>query len=302
MSKEVTLDPRLVKLTTRSGVDIRRTLPHRQIRTIGAWCFLDHYGPTNQSEAMSVGAHPHTGLQTVSWLFSGEIEHRDSLGNNQRIHPGSLNLMTAGWGIAHSELSLDHAIDLHGVQLWVALPDSDRNIPAFFEHHSNLPFFTYESLEIELFIGEYLDHDAQVTIFSDLLGAELNSLRDGVTWLPLDPEFEYGFLVDQGEVTINGNSVSPGSLHYLSVGHERVEIKTAGESRLVMFGGRPFEEEILMWWNFIGRTHEEIVEMREAWQSQSARFAQFEDRINIRIPAPELPNVRLTPRGRNRIF
>ncbi|MEI6648495.1 MAG: pirin family protein [Actinomycetes bacterium] len=301
MSYEVTLDPRLVKLTTRSGVDIRRTLPHRQIRTIGAWCFVDHYGPTSQSEAMSVGAHPHTGLQTVSWLFSGEIEHRDSLGNVQKIHPGTMNLMTAGWGIAHSELSLDHAIELHGVQLWVALPESDRNIPPFFEHHSNLPFFTYESLEIELFIGEYLEQNAQVTIFSDLLGAELNSLRDGITWLPLVPEYEHGFLVDAGAVTINGNPVPVGSLHYLSTGHERVEIKTTGESRLIMLGGRPFQEEILMWWNFIGRTHEEIVEMRAAWQDAKVRFAPFEDRINLRIPAPEMPNLRLSPRAGNRL-
>ena len=126
--RETTLDPRIVKLTTRTGVDIRRTLPHRHIRTIGAWCFVDHYGLTEQVDAMSVAAHPHTGPQTVSWLFTGEVEHRDSLGSIQNVMPGELNLMTSGNGIAHSELSINDQALLHGVQLWTVLPDHHRSV------------------------------------------------------------------------------------------------------------------------------------------------------------------------------
>ena len=116
------LQPRVVKLTTRTEVDVRRTLPHKNLRMIGAWCFVDHYGPTNQVTGMTIGAHPHMGLQTVTWLFDGRIMHNDSLGTHQEINPAQLNLMTAGRGIAHSEQSLESNSTMHGVQLWIALP------------------------------------------------------------------------------------------------------------------------------------------------------------------------------------
>ncbi len=295
--EEVTLAPRVVKLTPRSNISIRRTLPHRDIRTIGAWCFLDHYGPTNQANAMSVAAHPHTGLQTVSWLFSGQIEHRDSLGSIQVINPGELNLMTSGVGIAHSELSLNEEIDLHGVQLWVVLPDSVRRMPPVFAHHNNLPIVDFGAATIRLMVGEILGHKSDAVIYSKLVGAEIGFGGAGKIQIPLDEEFEYGILVDAGDVKLDGESVPPGSLRYLPVGKKTLEIASTGPSRMMFLGGEPFKEEIVMWWNFIGRTHDEIVAMREEWQKGSERFPVFEDRVGERIPAPAMPNVRLTPRG-----
>ncbi|MDP1712984.1 MAG: pirin family protein [Candidatus Nanopelagicaceae bacterium] len=294
---EVTLAPRVVQLTPRSHISIRRTLPHRDIRTIGAWCFLDHYGPTNQVNAMSVAAHPHTGLQTVSWLFSGEIEHRDSIGSIQVINPGELNLMTSGVGIAHSELSVNGETDLHGIQLWIVLPNPVRHMQPEFAHHNNLPVFDFGPTSIRLIVGELLGHNSDAVIYSKLVGAEINFANAGTIQLPLDDQYEYGILVDAGDVHIYGIQVPSGSLHYLPVGKETLEIASTGTARIIFLGGEPFKEEVVMWWNFIGRTHDEIVEMRDEWQSQSQKFPVFEDRLGERIPAPAMPNVRLAPRG-----
>ncbi|MGH3365223.1 MAG: pirin family protein, partial [Nocardioidaceae bacterium] len=120
------------------AMTVRRTLPQRQRSLIGAWCFVDHYGPDDVASTggMDVPPHPHTGLQTVSWLFTGEIEHRDSLGSHAMVHPGELNLMTAGRGIAHSEVSTPATNTLHGVQLWLALPDHARDTARDFEHYA----------------------------------------------------------------------------------------------------------------------------------------------------------------------
>ena len=299
---ELTLSPRLVKLTPRSGISIRRTLPHRSIRTIGAWCFVDHYGPTDQANAMSVGAHPHTGLQTVSWLFSGEIEHRDSLGSVQVIKPGELNLMTSGFGIAHSELSVKKEIQLHGVQLWVVLPEKDRNTSPAFAHHADLPVFDFGSVKIRLIMGELLGHQSQAKTFTPLVGAELFFKDASTVDFSLENDFEYGFLVDTGSVAINGQEVAEGSLHYIPCGSEVVSISASKNSRIMLLGGEPFEEAIVMWWNFIGRTHDEIVEMRDAWENGLPRFAHFEDKLDARIPAPEMPNIRLTPRSNSALF
>lgn len=302
MSGELTLDPRLVKLTVRSGISIRRTLPHREIKSIGAWCFVDHYGPTNQLQAMSVAAHPHTGLQTASWLFSGEIEHRDSLQHIQKINPGELNLMTAGNGIAHSELSINTAVDLHGVQLWIAVPDSARNGIPEFTHYADLPIFQHDGATIRVFVGEVLGHKSSAKVFSELVGAEINIASDVLFSLPLQNSYEYGFLVDSGEVLINGEAVPEGSMRYLPTSIDSVSIETKSPARIVMLGGVPFPEEFIMWWNFIGRTHEEIVQMRQDWESGSDRFPPFVDSLGDRIPAPAMPNVRLTPRGSRKLL
>ncbi len=300
MSSEITLDPRLVKLTVRSGIAIRRTLPHREIKSIGAWCFVDHYGPTNQLEAMSVAAHPHTGLQTASWLFSGEIEHRDSLQHVQIINPGELNLMSAGAGIAHSELSINASSDLHGVQLWIALPDEKRNMAPEFDHYAKLPIFEHDGATIRVFVGEILGNRSPAKVFSELVGAEINIEPDVIFSLPLQNNFEYGFLVDGGEVLINGTPVPEGSLRYLPTTIDSVSIETRSPARILMLGGVPFPEEIIMWWNFIGRTHEEIIQMRQDWESGSSRFPTFADGLGERIPAPVMPNIRLAPRGRRK--
>lgn len=294
---EITLDPRVVKLTTRSGVDVQRTLPHRHLRTIGAWCFVDHFGPTDQLNAMSVAAHPHTGLQTVSWLFSGEVEHRDSLGSIQKIIPGELNLMTSGKGIAHSELSINQDTLLHGVQLWIVLPDEIRSIEPVFSHHDHLPHFEWEGMKVRLFIGEMFGQRSLAKTFSPLVGAELNLPVGAQTYLPVENDFEYGVLVVEGEASINASPVNSGQLRYIPPGRKTLALSSTSGAKLILLGGEPFKEKIVMWWNFIARSHDEIVKMREDWQSQSPLFPAFQDRIGGRIPAPNLPNLRLSPRG-----
>ena len=291
------LAPRTVKLTTRSGTEINRTLPHRQLRTIGAWCFVDHFGPTTQEDAMSVAAHPHVGLQTVSWLFEGEVEHRDSLGSVQVIHPGELNLMTAGHGVAHSELSTASAKLMHGVQLWTILPDIARDSEPLFEHYQDLPIIKIDGLTIKLFIGQLLGEQSPARTFSQLLGAEVRVAPGSYQELLLREEFEYGALLVQGDLTINGEAIPLKNLFYSAAGARTLNISSATGETFVLLGGMPFPEPIIMWWNFIGRTHEEIVQMRTDWNGKSNRFAYFEDQIHGRIPAPELPNVRLTLRA-----
>lgn len=294
--QEKTLTPREVKLTTRTNTVVRRTLPHKDLKMIGAWCFVDHYGPTKSVDAMSIAQHPHVGLQTVSWLFSGEIEHRDSVGSRQLIHPGQLNLMTSGIGIAHSELSLDVGQELHGVQMWVALPFESRDIPPHFEHHGNLPVFKIGGIDTKLFMGQWNGYKSEAKTYSKLMGAEISGGSCKAS-LPIDPDFEYGVLVDSGRLMINGFETNESNLHYIPTGNSELEIQTEGEFRAILIGGVPFNEEIIMWWNFIGRTHDEIVQMREDWESKSSRFKVFEDQIGSRIPAPALPNLILKPRN-----
>lgn len=289
------LQPRVVKLTNRTEVDVRRTLPHKNLRMIGAWCFVDHYGPTNQVTGMTIGAHPHMGLQTVTWLFDGRIMHNDSLGTHQEINPAQLNLMTAGRGIAHSEQSLESNSTMHGVQLWIALPDESRNQTPFFEHFSELPTQDLDGLKTKVFIGQYQGLKSSARIFSELVGAEFKTSNNS-TKLELDIAFEYGVLNVGESLEINGQTLAFGELAYIPTGTTSAEITSSGEKHFLLLGGKPFGEKILMWWNFIGRTHEEIVAARELWNSHDESIPDFSDDINHRIPAPELPNLRLNPR------
>ena len=293
------LEPRLVELTPRSGISIERTLPHRKIRTIGAWCFVDAYGPTNQEKAMQVAAHPHTGLQTVTWLFSGEVEHRDSLGSIQTIKPGELNLMTAGSGISHSELSINTKTDLHGVQLWIVLSNQARNQPPSFHHYQDLPGFKLEHIHAKVFVGEFGGVESTANVYSELVGAELNFLSNGSESFKLKKTFEYGLLVISGEIFVFDEVVPKGNLLYICPGQEAIEITGEEGARIIFLGGEPFSEAIVMWWNFIGRSHAEIAQMRLDWEERNSRFGQFTDAIGGRIPAPPMPALTLTPRGRS---
>ncbi len=303
------LEPRDVPLGGPRAMTVRRTLPTKQRSLIGAWCFADHYGPQDVSETggMRVPPHPHTGLQTVSWLFSGEIEHRDSLGSHRLVRPGEMNLMTAGRGIAHSEVSTADTSTLHGVQLWVALPDADRHTAPAFEHV--LPGTAVDGgLTVAVFLGSWLGQHSAASTFSPLLGAEL-SLRPGSTvTLPLETGHEHGVLVDSGDLRVCGVPVPRAHLAYLPPGRRDLELSAGagGPARAVLLGGEPLGEQIIMWWNFIGRSHEEIVAFRDQWQSEIAgsadplagrRFGPVPGFDGRSLPAPELPGVRLRPRG-----
>jgi redox-sensitive bicupin YhaK (pirin superfamily) len=286
----VIIEPRVVKLTTRTEVDVKRSLPHARLRKIGAWVFMDHFGPTPQVDGMTVAAHPHTGLQTVTWLLDGAIDHRDSLGTAQNVTPGSLNLMTAGSGVAHSERSLAGPDTLHAVQLWVALPDAMRNMKPTFEHVESIPVARFAAISAQVFIGELGDASSPATVFSPLVGAQLAVSGSGT--IPILPNWEYGVLNVSGTVTVNGESVDEGSLWYSEPELDRLDID--GNGTAILIGGEPFREQIVMWWNFIGRTHDEIAQMRMDWNLHT--YPPFADRVGGWIPAPEMPNVTLTPR------
>jgi quercetin 2,3-dioxygenase len=302
------IEPRHVPLGGPRAMTVRRTLPTRGRTMVGAWCFLDHYGPDEVSRTggMVVPPHPHTGLQTVSWLFGGHVEHRDSLGTVVTVDPGEVNLMTAGRGISHSEVSTPHTRSLEGVQLWTALPDEHRHTEPAFEHYE--PYTVeVEGARVAVFVGTLqVEGAAQpltspVRTYSPLVGAEVVLGPGAELRVLADPSYEHGVLADSGEVTLQGQLVPHQCLGVVPAGPELVSVR-AGEhgARVVLIGGEPLGEQIVMWWNFIGRSHEEIERYREQWQAEVGgvapeQFGRF-DYDGHALPAPALPGVRLRPR------
>lgn len=295
----VTLDPRLVPLGGPRAMTVRRTLPHRNIRTIGAWCFIDDYGPTAQTDPpMDVRPHPHMGLQTVSWLLSGRIEHRDSTGGYGLVNPGELNLMTAGRGIAHSEYATQ-AVGLRGVQMWIALPESARDAHAHFAQHVDLPVTTLPasggSVTVTVFIGEFAGVISPAHTYSPLIGAQLEASAPTRLSVPLRPEFEYGVLALDHPLNVDGVHIEAGAMRYLGWGAETLSIEWTQPGPALLIGGEPLTEQLVMWWNFVGRSHEDIAAAREQWESGD-RFGRVVGDANTPLPAPPLPQVRLRAR------
>ncbi|ONM48659.1 pirin family protein [Nocardia donostiensis] len=295
---------RAVPLGGPRAMPVRRTLPQRKRSLIGAWCFIDHYGPDDVSVTggMDVAPHPHTGLQTLSWLFSGEIEHRDSHGVHAMVRPGEMNLMTGGHGIAHSEVSTPETTILHGVQLWLALPDTARDAPRDFQHYvpEVHPAAPGADVLARVFLGTLAGQTSPVTTFSPLLGAELVLGPHATIDLDVDTDFEHGVLVDTGTVTLFDTALDRAELGYIGTGVPCLSLtnRTGDTARVLLLGGTPFGEEIVMWWNFVGRSHEEIAEYRTAWERESDRFGRvdgYQGKI-ARLPAPALPNARIQPR------
>ncbi len=291
------LQPREVPLGGPRAIRVQRTLPQRQRSLIGAWCFIDHYGPV--TARMDVPPHPHTGLQTVSWLFSGEVEHRDSAGVHALVRPGELNLMTAGAGICHSEVSVEPDAVLHGVQLWVALPDSDRDTDRGFAHYVPDPV-SLPGAVARVFLGELAGTRSPVHTFTPLLGAQIDLDGEAELHIDVDPAFEHGVLCDSGTVALSGTPLAVADLGYQGPGSAALHLRNVGDrpARVVLLGGAPFTEELLMWWNFVGRNHDEIVRYRQLWDDADGRFGAVEGyRGSVsRLPAPPLPATRLRPR------
>ena len=314
--------PRAVPLGGPRAMDVRRTLPSKQRSLIGAWCFLDHYGPDDISATggMQVPPHPHTGLQTVSWLFTGEIEHRDSAGNHAMVVPGEVNLMTGGHGISHSEISTDAVPILHGAQLWVALPEEHRDTDPGFAHHVPSPV-TGPGWTVRVFLGSLLGDTSPVPTYTPLLGAEILLEPSTSLTVPVDSSFEHGVLVDTGGVALATDHeddavatlVGKDHLAYTPPGASTLTLEAGNAwTRVLLLGGPPFGEAIVMWWNFIGRTHEEVVAFRDAWQQaitddagavvgdsqlvSASRFGVVAGDHLPPIPAPPLPAVRLRSR------
>jgi redox-sensitive bicupin YhaK (pirin superfamily) len=299
------LEPREVPLGGPRALPVRRTLPQRARSLVGAWCFADSYGPVpaDRMGTMDVPPHPHTGLQTVSWLYAGEIEHRDSTGSHALIEPGQVNLMTAGAGIQHSEVSTSAARELRGVQLWVALPDRSRHTPAFFESFVPQPF-TLGDATVRVFVGSLAGATSSVSTFTGLVGAQVDLPAGGVALLPVDPRHEHGFLVDAGEPTFHGVRVPADRLGVVAAGPATLRLEAGDSSvRGLLIGGEPLGEQIVMWWNFVGRSHDEVVAFREQWQQEVVegthpvgRFGRVDGYDGAALPAPALPNVKLQPR------
>jgi redox-sensitive bicupin YhaK (pirin superfamily) len=305
------LVPREVPLGGLRAMRVRRTLPQRHRSLIGAWCFVDHYGPddVDASGGMVLPAHPHTGLQTASWLFDGELEHRDSVGSRATVRPGELNLMTAGRGISHTEVSTPETTVLHGAQLWIALPDGSRHVEPGFEHFAPAPV-RGPGWEARVFIGSLLGATSPVTTHTPLLGAELMLATGKSLEVEVDESFEHGVLLDVGAVDVDGHDLKPSELAHVEAGHTTLTITAHDEARLLLLGGPPFGEAIVMWWNFIGRSHEEIEGYRREWQEQITADGSVVDsgrevadgRFGVvdldlaPIPAPVLPHVRLKER------
>ncbi|KSU56370.1 pirin family protein [Microbacterium enclense] len=318
--RALVIEAREVPLGGVRGMEVHRTLPHRALPMVGAWCFLDRFGP--QDTLMRVEPHPHIGLQTVTWPIIGEVRHRDAVGSDVVVRPGALNLMTSGAGIAHSEYSVgDEPIPLDALQLWVALPESRRHGGPAFERHEDLPVLDLgDGADAVVVMGSLGAVDSPATVHTPIVGAELRLPAGVDVRVPLRPEWEYAVYgmtgtaeavtgmdaVDADAARHPSSAVGPGAtasvdhtrLVYLGKGRDRLELRSDEGARVFLLGGEPFEADIVMWWNFVGRSHDEIVEAREAWEARADRFGAVVDHGPERIPAPPLPAVRLTPRRR----
>lgn len=271
-------------------LEIRRALPLRERRMVGPWCFLDRYGPVTFSagQPMDLAPHPHVGLQTVSWLLDGEVLHRDSLGNESLLRAGGLNLMTAGRGIAHSEQTpMKNSGRLNGAQLWIALPGHSRNHEAAFEFVPELPIADVRGGRVAVILGETSAAASPATTFSPIVGADLQVWKNETMTMPLRRDFEHALLVLDGSAVLDGEVLTPDVLYYLGTGREQASIASRDGARLLLVGGAPFGETILMWWNFVARTPEEIVSAAEQWNS--GRFGRVRGHDDEPImPTPPL--------------
>jgi hypothetical protein len=282
------------------STSVRRVLPNLGRRLVGAWCFIDHYGPDDIARApgMQVPPHPHTGLQTVSWLLTGAVHHRDSIGSDQLIRSGELGLMTAGAGIAHAEQSpARHPATLHGVQLWVALPESARRTAATWQHHSRLPTVTDRGLVATVILGDLAGAASPGRTYSPLVGADLALASGADILLPLEPDFEHAVLVTSGSIEVDGTSLAPGAMLYLGCVRQDLRVRASAPARALLIGGVPFAEQIVMWWNFVARSAEEITAARAEWNERGPGFADVAGFDGYRLPAPPLPPGRLRTGG-----
>ena len=303
------LDAREVPLGGVRAMSVHRSLPQRDLPMVGAWCFLDRFGP--QSVRMRVEPHPHIGLQTVTWPLVGEVRHRDTVDSDVVVSRGVLNIMTSGAGIAHSEYSVgDGPVPLDMLQLWVALPESRRHGAPDFERHADLPVVDLgDGATAQVVVGEFAGSVSPARMYTPIVGAEIRIPAGVTVRLPLRPEWEYALVGVEGEVgadaatTDTRESAGPRTLAaqqllYLGIDRDVIALTAETDATLFLLGGERFEDDIVMWWNFVARTHDEIVDAREAWEADADRFGHVVGHGPERIPAPPMPGIRLTRRRR----
>ena len=268
-----------VRYASRSSIvgedtQIRRALPNRERRMVGAWCFLDHLGPVQfaPGKGMHVGPHPHIGLQTFTWMIEGEVVHRDSLGYEQVIRPGQVNLMTAGRGIAHTEDSAQQGATLHAAQLWIALPEAEKNRAPAFQNYADLPAADAGGWRATVLAGTALGLTAPTQVYTPLVGVDLVATGAAETTLALQPDFEYGAMVLRGSAELAGESVAIGELLYLAPGRSELTLRCSAAAQVLLLGGQPFGEPMIVWWNFVARTQGEIDQAVADWNAGHQRF------------------------------
>ena len=279
------------------GLTVRRALPNRRRRTVGAWCFLDHAGPMEfgRGGGMGVGPHPHIGLQTFTWMVEGTVMHRDSLGNEQLITPGQVNLMTAGRGIAHAEDS-DSAGGgrLHAVQLWIALPDGERHRAPAFRNHPQLPLLELGGFSVRVLAGSAFGKTSPAEVYSPLLGLDLAAAGPASISVPLSASFEHAALVLSGAASIADQELTPDTLLYLGSARERLALSCEAAARIILVGGAPFAEDILLWWNFVARDAQEMEQAARDWNT-GQRFGAVHGSPSPPLSAPEVTGLHLRP-------
>jgi redox-sensitive bicupin YhaK (pirin superfamily) len=272
------------------AITVRRLLPRRARRLVGPWCFLDVFGPVKQAglKPMDVPPHPHIGLQTVTWLFAGDALHRDSLGSEARAVPGSLNLMTAGRGIAHSEETPSDATGaVHGAQLWIALPEAHRDTAPAFNHYAERPHVDVPGGRVTVILGRMWEVSPPGRTFSPLIGAEIAADRAPRVVVPLDPSFEHAVVPIDSGLALEERALAADTLYYLGTGRDEIclTVEPGRRPRALLLGGAPLGESVLMWWNFVARTADEIVSAREDWQA-GRRFGEVRGYPGERLDAP----------------
>lgn len=286
------------RLSDVGGMPVARVLPRPERRLIGAWCFLDHAGPARferNAAGMRVGPHPHIGLQTFTWMIEGEVLHRDSLGTEQVIRPGQVNLMTAGRGISHTEESVPGTTALQLAQLWIALPYEDRQTAPRFDHYPTLPQFEQHGVRLTLLIGDYAGHHAPTLTFSPLVGVDLTWSDAVDAEFQLDPAFEWGMLPLEGPVEIDGNRFAQDELAYLGTGRSSLPLRATGAGRAMLIGGEPFTDKVTLWWNFVGHGKAEIERAQADWEAHSERFGEVQGFDGPRLSPPPIPWARGIP-------
>ncbi len=272
------------------GFSVRRILPAARLRTVGPFVFFDHMGPAEfpAGKGIDVRPHPHIGIATVTYLFEGEILHRDSLGFEQPIRPGDVNWMTAGRGIVHSERETSEvragAHRLHGIQSWIGLPRQDEETEPSFFHHSadTLPVITQGAATLRLIAGSAFGKTAPTVTFSEMFYLDA-PLSAGVSITLPDEHEERAVYVVDGTVGIDGESYRTGNMAVLAPGRD-VAVAAAEDSRIMLLGGAPMDGPRHIWWNFVSSRKERIEQAKDDWANGRFNGIDGDDEF---IPLPE---------------
>ena len=293
MSEDLILQTLLPTTHDLGGFKVHRTLPHKGRTTIGPFIFFDQMGPARLApgNGIDVRPHPHINLATVTYLFAGAIDHRDSLGTFQTIEPGAVNLMTAGRGIVHSERSpaavRPEGPELSGIQTWLALPAAREEAEPAFEHvgKDDLPVAHDRHARARIVMGSLWGETSPVTCHSPTIYADIRLAASGA--MPVDPEAEErGLYVAEGEATLDGVKLEPMTLYVLRPG-TRATLRSEYGGHVMLCGGAPLDGPRFVWWNFVSSRRERIREAREAWKA--GQFALPPDDHEEFIPLPEVP-------------